>query len=68
MAMPLSITATPMPRPLTLPSDLIAPAHAASAPVTSVVSDMCALHGRVARQRVDFEVLRQRIELFAATR
>ena len=39
--MPLSITATPMPLPLTLPSDLIAPDHAASAPVTSVVSAMC---------------------------
>ena len=39
--MPLSITATPMPLPLTAPSDAIAPDHAASAPVTLVASAIC---------------------------
>ncbi len=39
--MPLSITATPMPLPLTAPSDSIAPDQAASAPVTSVVTAVC---------------------------
>ena len=66
--MPLSITATPMPLPLTSPSDSIAPAHAASAPVTSVVSAMCERTVRVARQRLDFQVLRQRVERLRATR
>ena len=40
-AIPLSIMATPIPRPSTAPSVATAPDHAASAPVVRVVTAMC---------------------------
>ena len=39
--MPLSMMATPMPRPSTAPNVAMAPAHAALAPVVLVVTAMC---------------------------